>query len=168
VGMEENLFPHKMSIGEPGRLEEERRLCYVGITRAMEKLHICYAENRRMYGSETFNAVSRFVKEIPQDLIEEVRIKATISRPVSYGRQNPRSYNQTHSYGQSSSYRKTGLSDSGVNTGLSLGQRVTHPMFGEGVVLHFEGQGGGARVQVNFDNEGSKWLVLQYAKLEAL
>ncbi len=155
AGVEENLFPHKMSLEEPGRLEEERRLCYVGITRAMEKLYITYAESRRMHGNETFNAVSRFVREIPDQLLEEVRIKSTVSRPLNYagGRSQPAAGR---------------LSDTGVDTGLSLGQRVLHPIFGEGVVVHFEGQGGGARVQVNFDAEGSKWLVLQYAKLEAL
>ncbi|TQV82615.1 DNA helicase II [Exilibacterium tricleocarpae] len=153
AGVEENLFPHKMSLEESGRLEEERRLCYVGITRAMEKLYITYAENRRIHGNETFNAVSRFVREIPDDLIEEVRLKSSVSRPVNYG-------GTRLSQGR--------LSDAGVDTGFGLGQRVMHPIFGEGVVVHFEGQGGGARVQVNFDLEGSKWLVLQYAKLEAI
>lgn len=152
AGVEENLFPHKMSMEDPTRLEEERRLCYVGITRAMQKLYISYAESRRLHGNETFNAVSRFVKEIPESLLEEVRVKTTITRPVSFG-------------GGANTER---FSDSGDNTGFYLGQRVLHPIFGEGVILHFEGDDTNARVQVNFDNEGSKWLVLQYAKLEAL
>jgi DNA helicase-2/ATP-dependent DNA helicase PcrA len=151
AGMEENLFPHRMSAEDPDRLEEERRLCYVGITRAMEKLIITHAEARRLHGKETFNRLSRFVREIPPKLINEIRIKSSITRPVSY-----KPYQSKTTLVETSS------------AGFQLGQRVRHAMFGEGVVVHFEGQGGGARVQVNFDAEGSKWLVLQYAKLEAL
>ena len=83
AGMEENLFPHRMSLEEPGRLEEERRLCYVGITRAMEKLMITYAESRRLHGSETFNTPSRFIREIPAQLLQEVRLHGTVTQPVS-------------------------------------------------------------------------------------
>ncbi|WP_461483307.1 DNA helicase II [Porticoccus sp.] len=151
AGMEENLFPHRMSVEEPGRLEEERRLAYVGITRAMQKLYLTFAESRQQYGSESYNAVSRFVRDIPAGLIEEVRLRTHVQRPTSYA-QKP----------------AVSLSDSGADTGLSLGQRVTHHVFGEGVVLNFEGNGAHARVQVNFDNEGSKWLVLSYAKLTPL
>lgn len=154
AGVEENLFPHKMSMEDATRLEEERRLCYVGITRAMEKLYLTYAENRRMHGNETFNSVSRFVKEIPSDLIEEVRLKTTVTRPVNYN-SSPRSGTSRSSM--------TGLTDTGTGTGFNLGQRVTHPVFGDGVILQFEGP----RVQVNFDSQGSKWLILQYAKLQA-
>lgn len=145
AGMEENLFPHRMSLEEPGRLEEERRLCYVGITRAMEKLMITYAESRRLHGSETFNTPSRFIREIPAELLQEVRINTTVARPVS-------------------SFTQAQVPD----TELSLGQRVYHQIFGEGVVLNFEGRGSSARVEVNFDNEGSKWLVLQYANLQLM
>ena len=153
AGVEEGLFPHKMSADDPDRLEEERRLCYVGITRAMEKLYISYAETRRLYGNETFNAVSRFVKEIPSKCIQEVRLKTAVTRPVSYQRNGGNAAR---------------LSDSGEGTGFHLGQRVQHAIFGEGVILHFEGQGAGARVQVNFDSEGSKWLMMQYANLAAI
>ncbi|GHD34927.1 DNA helicase II [Halioglobus pacificus] len=145
AGMEENLFPHRMSLEEPGRLEEERRLCYVGITRAMERLFITYAETRRIHGSESYNAPSRFIREIPADLMHEVRLQSTVSRPVS-------------SLGQAEV----------PDTGLTLGQRVYHQIFGEGVVLNFEGRGNNARVEVNFDDEGSKWLVVQYANLQLL
>jgi DNA helicase-2/ATP-dependent DNA helicase PcrA len=145
AGMEENLFPHRMSLEEPGRLEEERRLCYVGITRAMEKLVITYAESRRLHGGETFNTPSRFIREIPSGLLQEVRLHTTVSRPVS-------------------SILQAQVPD----TGLSLGQRVYHQLFGEGIVLNFEGRGASARVEVNFDQEGSKWLVLQYANLQLL
>ena len=154
AGVEEGLFPHKMSLEEPGRLEEERRLAYVGITRAMQKLYITYAESRRLYGTETFNQVSRFVKEIPEKVIEEVRLKTEISRPVSFNRKRP--------------MRIATMSDQGDDTGFSLGQRVQHKIFGEGTILHFEGSGANARVQVKFDEPGTKWLVVQYAKLTAL
>ncbi|MGH8354239.1 MAG: 3'-5' exonuclease, partial [Pseudomonas sp.] len=153
VGMEEGLFPHKMSLEEPGRLEEERRLAYVGITRAMQHLVVTYAETRRLYGSETYNKVSRFVREIPPTLIQEVRLSNSVSRP--FGGQR----------GMSTSNIFAGAAV--PDTQFSLGQRVQHALFGEGVILNFEGAGPQARVQVNFA-EGSKWLMLGYAKLEAL
>jgi DNA helicase-2/ATP-dependent DNA helicase PcrA len=145
AGMEENLFPHRMSIEEPGRLEEERRLCYVGITRAMERLVITYAESRRLHGSETYNSPSRFIREIPAQLLQEVRLHGTVAQPVS-------------------SITRATVPE----TELALGQRVYHQVFGEGVVLNFEGRGASARVEVNFDTEGGKWLVLQYANLQMI
>src|SRR3546814_21022696 len=87
VGMEEGLFPHKMSLEEPGRLEEERRLAYVGITRAMKNLVLTYAETRRLYGSETYNKVSRFVREVPKGLLTEERLYNSVSRPSGGGQQ---------------------------------------------------------------------------------
>lgn len=152
VGMEEGLFPHKMSLEEPGRLEEERRLAYVGLTRAMQRAVMTYAETRRLYGNETYNRVSRFVREIPSGLIQEVRLSNSVSRP----------------YGGATSGSSTLFAGAEVpQTGFSLGQRVRHALFGEGVILNFEGSGAHARVQVNFE-EGSKWLMLSYAKLEPL
>ena len=145
AGMEENLFPHRMSVEEPGRLEEERRLCYVGITRAKEKLVITYAECRRLHGSDSYNSPSRFVREIPAQLLQEVRLRGSVAQPVS-------------------SLTQARVPD----TELSLGQRVYHQVFGEGVVLNFEGRGASARVEVNFDTEGGKWLVLQYANLQLM
>ncbi|MVW74138.1 DNA helicase II [Pseudomonas xionganensis] len=160
VGMEEGLFPHKMSLEEPGRLEEERRLAYVGITRAMRKLMITYAETRRLYGSETYNKVSRFVREIPPQLIQEVRLSNSVSRPFGAVSRN---------LGNSSMGGESLFAGSAVpDTGFSLGQRVQHSLFGEGTILNFEGAGAQARVQVNFESEGSKWLMLSYAKLQAL
>ena len=147
AGLEENLFPHRMSVEEPGRLEEERRLAYVGITRAQQKLLITYAESRRLHGSETYNTPSRFVREIPADLIEEVRLHGGLTRPLVDRLQQP--------------------IGSANDSGLRLGQRVFHPMFGEGMVLNIEWRGANARIEVNF-GEGSKWLVLQYANLQAL
>jgi len=147
AGMEENLFPHRMSLEEPGRLEEERRLCYVGITRAMHTLTLTYAESRRLHGSESYNTASRFVREIPTELINEVRLGAAVSRPLS---------------------SLTGAATPEHEaSGISLGQRVLHQVFGEGVVTNFEGRGANARVEVSFA-EGNKWLVLQYANLQTL
>ncbi|KJS09341.1 MAG: DNA-dependent helicase II [Gammaproteobacteria bacterium BRH_c0] len=151
AGMEENLFPHKMSADDPNRLEEERRLAYVGITRAMQKLYLTFAESRQLHGSESWNGVSRFVRDIPSELVEEVRLGNTVARPTSYA-----------------SSGTVKLREDGEGTGLRLGQRVMHKTFGEGVVLNVEGNGAQARVQVNFVGPGSKWLVLQYANLEAL
>jgi DNA helicase-2/ATP-dependent DNA helicase PcrA len=153
VGMEEGLFPHKMSLEEPGRLEEERRLAYVGITRAMQQLVMTYAETRRLYGSETYNKVSRFVREIPPALIQEVRLSNSVSRP----------FGGTQKVSNSSLFSGTGIPE----TEFKLGQRVQHSVFGEGTILNFEGAGAQARVQVNFA-EGSKWLMMGYAKLVAL
>ena len=147
VGLEENLFPHKMSMDEPGRLEEERRLCYVGITRAMQRLFISYAESRRIYGTESYQRPSRFLKEIPAELVQEIRLNAQVSRPVT-----------------SSSYNKP----EPVDIPVQLGGRVMHPKFGEGVVLQYEGSGSSTRIQVNFNEAGSKWLVLQFTPLEVL
>ncbi|WP_444903486.1 DNA helicase II [Microbulbifer sp. CnH-101-E] len=156
AGVEENLFPHKMSTQEPGRMEEERRLCYVGITRAMRKLYITYAENRRLFGSETYNSPSRFIGEIPPNLVHEVRLKTEISRPL-----------------YQADYGKVGqFSDPAPDFDdlppLALGGRVEHARFGEGTVVQFEGNGPRARVQVNFDDAGSKWLVVAMAKLQPL
>ncbi|WP_227369307.1 DNA helicase II [Halomonas sp. M20] len=154
AGVEEGLFPHKMSLEESGRLEEERRLAYVGLTRAMHKLYLTYAELRRLHGKETFQRASRFLRELPEELLEEVRLRGQISRPVT-SRPNP------------------GLRQESVSAGdelpsLSLGQRVSHPLFGEGIILNAVGQGERARVQVSFEGEGDKWLVLGFAKLTPL
>ena len=161
AGVEEGLFPHKMSIEEPGRLEEERRLCYVGITRAMQKLYITYAESRRLHGQDNYNRPSRFIKEIPNELIEEVRLNASVSRPMTSR------YNNDDT--GSSLFGSSSLSSSAIpETNLALGQRVNHSKFGEGTVLNFEGSGAKARVQVNFDYEGSKWLVVGFANLQTI
>lgn len=143
AGMEEGLFPHGMSAEEPGRLEEERRLCYVGMTRAMSQLYLTYAEMRRLYGNETYPLPSRFLRELPAQLVEEVRSQPKVSRPL---------------------YRAPSIRDE--RAGFRLGQRVSHPKFGQGIVLNAEGQGPSARVQVNFESAGSKWLVVAYANLE--
>ena len=152
-GMEEGLFPHKMSMESLNGIEEERRLCYVGITRAMEKLYLTSAESRRLHGDVTICRPSRFIRELPAELIEPIRMKTTIQRPAMAAR--PRN---------ASIHAGMQIPD----TAISLGQRVRHGKFGEGVVLNYEGSGASARVQVNFADVGSKWLVLAYARLEAV
>jgi DNA helicase-2/ATP-dependent DNA helicase PcrA len=152
-GMEEGLFPHHMSAEEPGRLEEERRLCYVGMTRAMKKLFLTYAEVRRLHGNENYHRPSRFLKEIPRELMQEIRLKTQISRPSHF----------TTATRASKSY-----SQAIADTGLRIGQSVNHPTFGEGTILNYEGQGSHTRIQVKFKQAGTKWLVAAYAKLEAI
>ena len=148
VGVEEGLFPNQRSIEEDGRLEEERRLCYVGITRARRLLYVTYAESRRWRGQENRNLPSRFIFEIPEDLVRDIRprpkLQPTLSQQPSWQRE-----------------------DTLVDTGYSLGQRVRHSKFGEGIITDFEGSGAHTRVHVNFEQTGTKILVLAYANLEA-
>jgi DNA helicase-2/ATP-dependent DNA helicase PcrA len=151
VGMEDGLFPHQRSVTEAGgRLEEERRLCYVGITRAREHLCISHAEVRRMFGSESHCRPSRFLDEIPSGLIEEIRPRMQVQRPWS----SPKLPD----------YRKSSLG-SDQEWPFRLGESVSHKKFGIGTVISFEGSGEHARVQVNFNRAGAKWLVLAYANL---
>lgn len=155
TGMEENLFPHRMSIEERQGLEEERRLCYVGMTRAMKRLYLCHAESRSLYGREQFQKPSRFLSEIPDELLDHVRPTAKTSRAQGY-QHYP-------------SQRGHVLNNQPVDqTGLNIGQRVTHKKFGEGTLLNYEGQGEHTRLQVKFDRYGTKWLVASFAKLQAI
>ena len=151
VGVEEGMFPSQQSAEESGRLEEERRLCYVGMTRAMEKLYLCHAESRRLWGKEVFHPPSRSLRELPSECLDEVRLNTAVSRPVQQGR-------------FSSQVQQAAFDDSG----FSLGQRVAHPKFGAGIVLNYEGSGPQCRIQVNFNDVGSKWLVVAYARLQPL
>ena len=149
TGLEETLFPHGRSMESPNQLEEERRLCYVGITRAMKKLYLTYAESRRLHGSDVFNPPSRFIKEIPAEYIDEIRPRASVNVP----------------------YKRTSQSspmDFKEEIGIALGQKVLHPKFGQGIVLNYEGSGESARVQINFESAGTKWLVLSFANLEVI
>jgi len=144
VGLEDGLFPSQKSLDEPGRLEEERRLAYVGITRARDTLTLSYAETRRLHGAETYNRPSRFLHELPRELLNEVRPRVQVSRPLYGGRF---------------------VDDGGSASPIKLGQRVRHANFGEGVVIDAQGSGAHAQVQVNFENAGAKWLVVAYANL---
>jgi len=148
VGMEEGLFPSQQSVEDVGRLEEERRLCYVGITRAMQRLYLTYAESRRLYGRESYPRPSRFLREIPAEHIQEVRMRGTVTRPVTSVKPKAQSLQTEGKY--------------------KLGQRVSHAKFGEGVVLQMEGEGAQERVQINFKQVGIKWLILTYAQLDVL
>ncbi len=152
AGMEDGLFPHQRSVNDPGGLEEERRLCYVGTTRAMQKLYVTYAEQRRLHGTDSYAMPSRFIKEIPAECAEEIRPRARMSQPVSHSRHSP---------------SRAPISGGGASP-VRLGQAVRHGKFGDGVILNCEGQGAHARVQVNFETSGTKWLVLNYANLELL
>jgi DNA helicase-2/ATP-dependent DNA helicase PcrA len=147
AGMEDGLFPHQRSIQDLSSLEEERRLCYVGATRAMRRLYITYAEQRRLYGIDTYGQPSRFIGELPTELIEEVRPRLQVSRPAFAGRK---------------------LVEDSPQTAMRMGSRVRHSKFGDGVVLSFEGNGPHARIQVNFERQGTKWLMLSYANLEVV
>ena len=145
AGMEDGLFPHQRSLNDPEGLEEERRLCYVGATRAMRQLFITYAEQRRLHGMDTFGAPSRFIAEIPDELVEEVRPRIQISRPVAAGR-----------------FRAP---TEELAPGVKLGARVRHKKFGEGVILKVEGQGPQANIEVNFQSLGRKVMMLEYLEV---
>lgn len=143
VGMEEGLFPHQRSNEDLTQLEEERRLCYVGITRAQSSLTMTHAQHRRMHGSDYYPTPSRFINELPKELLDEIRMGGTVQQ----------------------NFFAKAVSDSIQDGDFQLGQRVSHAKFGEGVVLNLEGQGSHRRIQVNFELQGTKWLVLSYANL---
>ena len=147
TGMEDGLFPHQRSLLDPDGLEEERRLCYVGATRAMRELYLTYAEQRRLHGTDSYCIPSRFIGELPSELVEEIRPSVRVARPAA---------------------APSGRFRDEAPEGIGLGRRVRHGRFGEGVVLNYEGHGQHARVQVNFESEGTKWLVLAYANLEVV
>jgi len=149
TGMEQGLFPHQRSVEEPGRLEEERRLCYVGITRARRKLYLTLAEQRRMHGREQYNMPSKFIGEIPSEFLEEIRPRMNVSMPVYQPLKESR------------------ITDTEHDITFQIGQTVVHGKFGLGVVLDHEGQGPKARVHVNFEEAGPKWLMLGLANLQA-
>jgi len=150
VGLEEGLFPSQQSSDDIARLEEERRLCYVGMTRAMQQLYLTYAESRRIYGKESYPRPSRFLREIPAELIQEIRMRAHVSKPIVTGK------------------LQTSMRSIDQERRFKLGQRVGHVKFGEGVVLQLEGEGAQERAQINFKQAGVKWLMLSFAQLEAL
>jgi DNA helicase II / ATP-dependent DNA helicase PcrA len=147
-GLEDGLFPHQRSIDDLDGLEEERRLCYVGVTRAMKQLYLSYAEQRRLHGMDSYGTPSRFIAEIPAELVEEIRPRIQVSRPAV-----------------STARFRDPVPEPSL-PGVKLGARVRHGKFGDGVILNLEGQGPQARVQVNFEHQGSKWLMLSYANLE--
>jgi DNA helicase-2/ATP-dependent DNA helicase PcrA len=140
AGCEEELFPHYMAMNDPKGLEEERRLCYVGVTRAMRKLYMTYAESRRLHGKESYHRPSRFLREIPVELIDEVRFRTKVSRPQPAG--------QTYRPEAQGKFR--------------IGQEVYHRVFGEGTVLDCEGDGEEMKLKVRFANAGTKMLLASF------
>ena len=147
VGMEEGLFPHQRSSGDLKQLEEERRLCYVGITRARKLLTLTYTQYRRLHGSDYYPQPSRFIDEIPAELLCEIRMGGNVTESL---------------------FRKKVTRTGSKDGKLTLGQRVSHTKFGEGVILNLEGDGDNMRIQVNFEKVGSKWLVASYANLQPI
>ena len=148
AGMEDGLFPHQRSVSDLASLEEERRLCYVGTTRAMRHLYLTYAEQRRLYGVDQYGTPSRFISELPAELVEEIRPRLQVSRPVYI--------------------KRSSTLDESPSPSMKMGSRVRHSKFGDGIVLNFEGNGPQARIQVNFEAQGTKWLMLSYANLEVV
>ncbi|MEH8093002.1 DNA helicase II [Gallibacterium anatis] len=148
VGMEEGLFPSGAS-GEEGRIEEERRLAYVGITRARKKLTLCYAEQRRVYSQEEKRIVSRFINELPEENIQEIRLRGTVTRAIN-----------RESVGTTKSVL--------ANPEWKPGQRVKHHKFGYGSIINVEGSDKNCRLQIAFQNQGIKWLIAHLANLEKL
>ena len=147
VGMEEGLFPHQRSSGDLKQLEEERRLCYVGITRARKLLTLTYTQYRRLHGSDYYPQPSRFIDEIPAELLSEIRMGGNVTESL---------------------FRKKVTRTGSKDGKLTLGQRVSHTKFGEGVILNLEGDGDNMRIQVNFEKAGSKLLVASYANLQPI
>ena len=145
AGMEDGLFPHQRSVADLAGLEEERRLAYVGMTRAMRQLYITYAEQRRLYGVDTYGQPSRFISELPAEVVDEIRPRLQVSRPVFV--------------------KRSATLEESPAPNMRMGSRVRHSKFGDGVVLNFEGNGPHARIQVNFERQGTKWLMLSYANL---
>lgn len=152
IGMEEGLFPHQRSMEDISQLEEERRLCYVGITRAEKALTMIYTQHRRLHGQDYYPQPSRFIGELPEELINEVRMGGSIVEPMFARSRASGSITNENGAGEDA---------------YKLGQRVSHAKFGEGVILNLEGSGGNTRVQVNFEEVGSKWLVAEYARLKS-
>lgn len=157
AGMEEQIFPSRPSIEDPQRLAEERRLCYVGMTRAMRQLFMTYAEYRRLYGESRQHFASRFINEIPEEYVQEVRMRTSITRPVSV--------QPTHSP------KRFRTSASGLTTNgktWQVGQRLSHPKFGEGIIVNYEGQGDNGRLQIHFTEAGTKWIIPSCVTLESV
>ncbi len=161
VGLEEGLFPSERSAFDPEKLPEERRLCYVGLTRAMRELYLAHAESRRIYGKTENRMPSRFLDEIPARLLAEVRPRISVSRPVHVTARR-----EERAPGATGAAPRRPLADE--STPMRLGARVRHPKFGEGVVVRFEGSGANVQVQVNFERAGAKWLMYAYANLQAV
>ncbi|MBN1684043.1 MAG: DNA helicase II [Gammaproteobacteria bacterium] len=164
TGLEENIFPHKMSLEETHGLEEERRLCYVGMTRAKQKLFLTCAQMRRLHGYDSMQYPSRFIHEIPAEYVEPVRMKMRVREYQN--RTNRTSFARGANPRTKSEMRRSVLPRE--HSPFNLGEIVSHPKFGEGVVISLEGEGETMRILIHFKRVGQKWLALKYAKLEKI
>jgi DNA helicase-2/ATP-dependent DNA helicase PcrA len=165
VGLEEGLFPSEHSAFDADRLPEERRLCYVGLTRAMQRLYLTHAESRRIFGRTSYREPSRFLSELPPEAVEDVRPRISVSRPL-YA--SDRIALAAPAHGDAQRRRSRAVPIPGEELPMRLGARVRHPKFGEGTVLRFEGQGESRQVHVNFENVGQKILMYSLARLEQI
>jgi DNA helicase-2/ATP-dependent DNA helicase PcrA len=177
-GLEEGLFPHENSLNEPKGLEEERRLMYVAVTRARQRLYLSFAQTRMLHGQTRYNLPSRFVEEIPAALIKWLTPKIArhggvpprLTSLKGAGRHevavpsNARDGMQPHTFAEEP---RAGYAPRGDGSGWRIGQGVRHARFGEGIIVNLEGGGQDARAQINFGAAGMKWLALSVAKLEA-
>jgi len=160
-GLEEGLFPHENSQNEINGIAEERRLMYVAMTRARRRLYISFAQSRMLHGQTRYNIASRFLNEIPENCLKWLQSTPRIDQKPFYSG----SGNKT----SASISRATTYSQQKFSSGTwRIGQNVLHAKFGAGVITNYEGSGSEARVQVNFDHAGTKWLLLEYAKLTAV
>lgn len=170
VGLEEGLFPHQMSSRDPQRLEEERRLCYVGMTRAMQELYLTHAENRRLYGPSAPTLPSRFLGEIQPTAASKSKHESKhIAKSSPWHHPKPEIKHESKYDNTVVSSQQTKVTSAGrprMPGGLRVGQRVFHAKFGEGTVRGLEGQGSEARVQVQFGDNLPKWLSIVHANLQ--
>jgi DNA helicase-2/ATP-dependent DNA helicase PcrA len=169
VGLEEGLFPSERSAFDADKLPEERRLCYVGLTRAMQHLYLTHAESRRIFGHTSYRDPSRFLAELPPEAIEEIRPRISVSRPL-YTAPGPAIVRRGTGIGSQAQQprSRTAPPPAGEETPMRLGARVRHPKFGEGTILRFEGNGDNRQVHVNFEDAGQKWLMYSLARLEQI
>jgi DNA helicase-2/ATP-dependent DNA helicase PcrA len=169
IGLEDGVFPHLRAIGEPDQLEEERRLCYVGITRAMERLYLTHAWSRTLFGGTQYNPPSRFLAEIPEQLVEEVKAnrRGSRRRSGSWGESFGAAEHRDRQV-ESALRPRTPAPSGADQLGLRIGDDVRHKKFGEGVILGIEGTGDKTEAVVNFAGVGEKRLLLAWAPLEKL
>ena len=167
VGLEEGLFPSERAAFDADRLPEERRLCYVGLTRAMQRLYLTHAESRRIFGHTSYRDASRFLSELPPEALEDVRPRIAVSRPL-YSAPSAGGYRNRPVAEAEETRRRSRASApiAGEDIPMRLGARVRHPKFGEGTILRFEGSGESRQVHVNFEHVGQKILMYELARLE--
>ncbi len=179
IGLEDGVFPHLRSLGEPDELEEERRLAYVGITRAQQRLYLCHAWSRTLFGGTQYNPPSRFIEEIPDALVHAIEQRRASRGGRTYGaggwggdrgdRRDPDRIAANRERMVEAALRTRGPTPSGAEAlGLKLGDDVRHPQFGEGVIIHVEGQGDKTEAVIRFRDVGEKRLLLSWAPLTKL